>query len=60
MGVEDSLAGVEAIHRAGMFTVMVPDMVAPTPRIEAMLDAKCQTLCDIVPLLQRINAGDAQ
>ena len=55
MGVEDSLAGVEAIHRAGMFTVMVPDMVEPTPRIEAMLDAKCESLHDMIPLLQHLN-----
>jgi HAD superfamily hydrolase (TIGR01509 family) len=55
MGVEDSLAGVEAIHRAGMFCVMVPDMVEPTPEIEAMLDAKCKTLRDIMPLLQHLN-----
>ncbi|MBO5898069.1 MAG: HAD family phosphatase [Clostridia bacterium] len=55
MGVEDSLAGVEAIHRAGMFTVMIPDMVAPTPAVEAMLDVKCNSLHEIIPLLQRLN-----
>ncbi len=55
MGVEDSLAGVEAIHRAAMFTVMVPDMVEPTPEIEAMLDAKCKALHEIIPLLQQLN-----
>ena len=59
MGVEDSLAGVEAIHRAGMFTVMVPDMVEPTPHIEAMLDAKCESLHDIIPLLQHLNQNGA-
>jgi beta-phosphoglucomutase-like phosphatase (HAD superfamily) len=46
---------VEAIHRAGMFTVMVPDMVAPTPKVEAMLDAKSATLLDNIPLLQKEN-----
>lgn len=55
MGVEDSLAGVEAVCRAGMFTVMVPDMVEPTPCIEEMLDAKCATLLDIIPLLEKEN-----
>ena len=55
MGVEDSLAGVRAISAAGMFTVMVPDMVEPTPEIEALLDAKCLSLHEIIPLLQAIN-----
>jgi beta-phosphoglucomutase-like phosphatase (HAD superfamily) len=55
MGVEDSFAGVEAISRAGMFTVMVPDAIAPTPEIEALLDAKCNSLHEIIPLLQRLN-----
>ena len=55
MGVEDSFNGIRSIHVAGMFTVMVPDTVMPTPEIEALLDAKCQTLHDIIPLLQSIN-----
>lgn len=55
MGVEDSFNGVNSIHAAGMFTVMIPDTVQPTPEIEAKLDAKCQTLHDIIPLLQSIN-----
>jgi HAD superfamily hydrolase (TIGR01509 family) len=55
MGVEDSFAGVEAISRAGMFTVMVPDAIAPTPEIEALLDAKCNSLHEIIPLLQRLS-----
>ena len=53
MGVEDSLAGVRAVHAAGMFTVMIPDLVEPTPEIEALLDARCETLGDIIPLLRR-------
>lgn len=59
MGVEDSLAGVEAIHRAGMLTVMVPDLVEPTPRVEAMLDVKCASLHDIIPLLQHLAQSGA-
>ena len=55
MGVEDSFNGVNSIHAAGMFTVMIPDTVMPTPEIEAKLDAKCRTLHDIIPLLQSIN-----
>lgn len=55
MGVEDSFVGVRSIHGAGMFTVMVPDMHEPTPEIEALLDAKCATLLDIIPLLEKEN-----
>lgn len=55
IGVEDSLAGVRSIHAAEMFTVMVPDMVEPTPEIEALLNAKCATLLDIIPLLEKEN-----
>jgi HAD superfamily hydrolase (TIGR01509 family) len=55
MGVEDSFVGVRSIHGAGMFTVMVPDMHEPTPEIAAMLDAKCATLLDIIPLLEKEN-----
>ncbi len=55
MGVEDSFNGVNAICAAGMFTVMIPDTVTPTPEIEAKLDAKCGTLCDMIPLLEQLN-----
>ena len=55
MGVEDSFNGVRAIRAAGMFTVMVPDVTAPTPEIEALLDAKCETLRDIIPIIENIN-----
>lgn len=55
MGVEDSFNGIRAIHAAGMYTVMVPDTVPPTPDIEALLDAKCETLCEIRPIIEKIN-----
>ncbi len=55
MGVEDSFNGVRAIRAAQMFTVMVPDIVQPTPEIEALLDAKCQTLREIRPIIEKIN-----
>lgn len=55
MGVEDSFNGVRSIHAAGMLTVMIPDTVMPTPEIEALLDVKCKSLKDIIPLLQEIG-----
>ncbi len=55
MGVEDSFNGVRSIHAAGMFTVMVPDTVTPTPEIEALLDARCEHLLEICEIVERIN-----
>ncbi len=55
MGVEDSFNGVRSIHAAGMFTVMIPDTVLPTLEIEALLDAKCKTLQDVILLLQQLG-----
>lgn len=55
MGVEDSFNGIRAIRAAGMFTVMVPDTKAPTAEIEALLDANCATLHEIIPIIANIN-----
>jgi len=55
MGVEDSFNGVRAIRAAGMVTVMVPDVTPPTPEIEALLDFKCDTLCDLIPIIKQRN-----
>ena len=58
MGVEDSFNGVRAIRAAGMFTVMVPDTVQPTPDIEVLLDVKCDTLREIRPIIETINHSE--
>jgi beta-phosphoglucomutase family hydrolase len=58
MGVEDSFNGIRAIRAAGMFTVMVPDTKAPTAEIEMLLDAKCDTLHDLIPIIENINHKD--
>ena len=57
MGVEDSLAGVRAVHAAGMFTVMIPDLVEPTPEVQGLLHAKCKTLHDVIGLLRQDSEG---
>lgn len=44
IAVEDSHNGVRAAHAAGMMTVMVPDMVAATPEIEALCVAVVDSL----------------
>ena len=53
--IEDSYNGIIAGSAAGAVTVMVPDMVQPTPEIRARAFAVCDSLVDIIPLIQEIN-----
>jgi HAD superfamily hydrolase (TIGR01509 family) len=57
VGVEDSPNGIRSICNAGMRAIMVPDVIAPTPDIEAVLWARCDCLLDILPVLQRAGRG---
>lgn len=62
VGVEDSPNGVLSVHNAGMRAIMVPDLTAPTPAIEAVLWARCDCLLDILRVLDEKNprpAGEA-
>jgi HAD superfamily hydrolase (TIGR01509 family) len=36
LAIEDSHSGVRAAHAAGLQTLMVPDLVAPSPEIEGL------------------------
>ena len=53
--VEDSHHGVRAGHAAGMKTVMVPDQQPCTKEIESLLWHRCDTLGDILPLIDKEN-----
>ena len=62
VGVEDSPNGIRSVYNAGMRAIMVPDLTAPTPAIEALLWAKCDCLSDILRVLDEKNprpAGEA-
>ncbi|MCQ2531613.1 MAG: HAD family phosphatase [Saccharofermentans sp.] len=37
-GIEDSFNGIRSCHDAGLFTIMVPDLLQPTDEIEALAD----------------------
>ena len=51
VGVEDSLNGVRAIHAAKMRPVMIPDMIPPTPEVEALLWRKCRDLAELQAII---------
>ena len=55
VGVEDSPNGVRSIHGAGMRGVMIPDMVEPTPEVEALLWKKLGELSELIPLLEAVE-----
>jgi beta-phosphoglucomutase family hydrolase len=55
IGVEDSFNGVRAICAAGMYTVMVPDMILPNEEILSLTDCVCESLFDIIPLVKDLN-----
>ena len=50
-GIEDSLNGVRSTAAAGMFAVMVPDMVQPTEDIKPLLFKLCTNLLELKEFL---------
>lgn len=54
VGVEDAPNGVMAVLNAGMRAVMVPDLIQPDDTLAPRLWAKCQSLTDMIPLLENL------
>lgn len=59
IAVEDSPNGLRSAHAAGMWPVMVPDLIAPTPEIEKLLYARCDNLLAVRDFL-RDKLGNVQ
>jgi HAD superfamily hydrolase (TIGR01509 family) len=53
MALEDSPNGLLSANRAGMKTVMVPDMIEPTVELQKLLFACVPSLKEVIPLLQQ-------
>lgn len=54
LAVEDSRNGILSAHAAGMPTVMVPDMIPPTPELEGLLWKRCASLAELRRELETI------
>lgn len=59
IAIEDSPNGLRSAHAAGMYPIMVPDLIAPTPEVEALLYARCDSLFEVRDFL-RDKLGEIQ
>lgn len=55
IALEDAPAGIRAAYAAGMKPIMIPDLVAPTPEIEALLYGTCDTLLGVIGILEKLK-----
>ena len=55
MALEDSPNGIRSGTAAGMYTVMIPDMIPATEELLSIASAIVDTLLDIMPILDEIG-----
>ncbi|MBR1866405.1 MAG: HAD family phosphatase [Lachnospiraceae bacterium] len=53
VGIEDSRNGVRASAAAGLYTIMVVDLIEPTEEIRALADHVCDSLFEVIDLLEQ-------
>lgn len=53
MGIEDSINGVKSSSAAGLYTVMVIDLIEPTEEIRCKADQIYESLYDVISLLEK-------
>ena len=56
IALEDAPAGIRAAYAAGMKPIMIPDLVAPTPEIDALLYGTCDTLLGVIGILEKLKS----
>lgn len=59
LALEDSFTGVRSAAAAGMMTIMVPDIVAPTPDIRSLCVCIADSLHDVAALVARTSVSSA-
>ena len=52
--LEDSEAGIEAAHKAGMFPIMIPDMKEPSELTKALIFKRMDNLLDVKCFLEEL------
>lgn len=53
IGIEDSINGVKSSSAAGLYTVMVLDLIEPTEEIKPLADQIYESLFDVIDLLKK-------
>lgn len=51
MAFEDAPGGILSAHQAGMKVIMVPDLVQPTEEIRKLTYRVCDSLADVIGIL---------
>lgn len=52
IGIEDSINGVKSSHAAGLYTIMVVDLIEPTEETKRLADATYDSLFEVLSWLQ--------
>lgn len=53
IAIEDSFNGVRSAYRAGLKTIMVPDLLQPNEEIASLLFKKCDSLWEVKAFLEQ-------
>ena len=53
--LEDSYNGITAAYRAGIRSIMIPDLLPPTLKIEKLYFRKADVLTDVIPIIEALN-----
>jgi HAD superfamily hydrolase (TIGR01509 family) len=53
--LEDSYNGITAAYRAGIRSVMIPDLLPPTPECEKLFFRKAESLTEVIAIVESLN-----